>query len=215
MSFVRLQVPDFNTFFVQIRLKSSLAALTRDIHMVEIEQDFQDILRQLHLPEDVRDALLQNGCGCTLTFGLAFSSMQMLDQHINKFLPPGETDLASPTCACIRALWTKCNNLHTATPIPPAQPFPPTPPPTEPSSQLNATSDWHETLPPKLSVEDMETMKCQFAKEYPGEVLDSHSTPSVRLCSLVHQQKMNKHIKYIPIQLSLSEHQYSAMIETR
>ena len=58
-------------------------------------------------------------------------------------------------------------------------------------------------------------MKGQFAKNYPGEVLDSHSTPSVRLWSLVHQQKINKHIKYIPIQLRLSEHQYSAMIETR
>ena len=74
---------------------------------------------------------------------------------------------------------------------------------------------WHETLPPKLSVEDMDTMKTQFAKNYPGEVLDSHSTPSVRLWSLVQQQKINKHIKYIPIQLRLSEHQYSAMIETR
>ena len=46
-------------------------------------------------------------------------------------------------------------------------------------------------------------------------MLDSHSTPSVRLWSLVHQQKINKHIKYIPIQLRLSEHQYSAMIKTR
>ena len=141
--------------------------------------------------------------------------MQMLDQHISKFHPPGETDFTSPTCARIRALCTKSNNLHTAIPIPPAQPFPPTPPATESSSQFIATSNWHETLPPKLSVDDMETMKHQFTKNYPGEVLGSHSTPSVRLWSLVHQQKINKHIKYIPIQLRLSEHQYSAMIETR
>ena len=67
--------------------------------MVEFDEDFQDILRQLHLPEDVRDALLQNGYDCTLTFGLAFSSMQMLDQHISKFLPSGETDFTSPTGA--------------------------------------------------------------------------------------------------------------------
>ncbi len=58
-------------------------------------------------------------------------------------------------------------------------------------------------------------MKTQFAKNFLGEVLDAHSTPSVRLSSLVHQQKVTKHIKYIPIQLRLSEHQYSAMIETR
>ena len=61
----------------------------------------------------------------------------------------------------------------------------------------------------------MEAMKTQFGKNYPGEVLDAHSTPSVRLWSLVHQQKVNKRIKYIPIQLRLSEHQYSAVIETR
>ena len=140
--------------------------------MAELDEDSQDLLRQLHRPEDGRDALLQNGYDCTLTFGLAFSSMQMLDQHISKFLSSGETDFTSPTCARIRALWTKSNNLHTATPIPPAQPFPPAPPSTEPSSQLTATSNWHETLPPKLSVEDMETMKNQFAKNYPGEVLD-------------------------------------------
>ena len=66
----------------------------------------------------------------------------------------------------------------------------------------------NESLPPKLST-------AQFEKNYPGEVLDAHSTPSVRLWSLVHQQKVNKAIKYIPIQLRLSEHQCSGMIETR
>ena len=91
-------------FFCTLGSKNSFAILIREINMVEIEEDFQDILRQLHLPEDVRDALLPNGYDCTLTFGLAFSSLQMLDQHINKFLPPGETDLTSPTCARIRAL---------------------------------------------------------------------------------------------------------------
>ena len=70
-------------------------------------------------------------------------------------------------------------------------------------------------FPPNSSVEDMETMKNQFAKKIPGEVFDSHSTPSVRLWFLVEEQKINTHIKYIPIQLRLSEHQYSAMIETR
>ena len=120
--------------------------LTRDIEMAEPEDDVQEFLRPLHLPEEVRDALLHNGYDCTLTFGLAFSSMQMLDQHIHKFLVLGETDLTSPTCARIpRAFWTKCNNLHTATPIPPAQPSPPTPPSTEPSSQITATSNWHDS----------------------------------------------------------------------
>ena len=81
--------------------------LTQSIEMTDYDDDFQALLKQLHLPEEVRDSLLQNGYDYTLTFGLAFSSMQMLDQHIQKFLPPGETDLTSPTCACIPALWSK------------------------------------------------------------------------------------------------------------
>ena len=91
--------------------------LTQSIEMADYDHDFQDLLKQLHLPEEVRDSLLQNGYDCTLTFGLAFSSMQMPDQHIQKFLPPGETDLTSATCARIRALWSKCNNLHTTAPL--------------------------------------------------------------------------------------------------
>ena len=75
-------------------------------------------------------------------------------------------------------------------------------------SWIHHPTGTNESLPPKLST-------AQFEKNYPGEVLDAHSTPSVRLWSLVHQQKVNKAIKYIPIQLRLSEHQCSAMIETR
>ena len=141
--------------------------------------------------------------------------MLILDQNIKKFLPEGENDTTSPTCARIRALWSKCNAIHTSPPIPAAQAFPPAPLPTPTPSPLNSTSNWNESLPPKLSTEDKAFMKTQFEKNYPGEVLDAHSTPSVRLWSLVHQQKVNKALKYIPIQLRLSEHQYSAMIETR
>ncbi len=159
------------------------------------------MIKQLRIPEDVLEALMLHGYDCTLTFGLAFSSITMLDQHLSKFLPVGDTDLTSPTCARIRALWTRCNNLHTAPAVPAAQTSP-----SPPSSSLlatpNSTQNWHETLPPKLSFEDMEMMKTQFSKNYPGEVLDAHTTPSVRLWSLVHQQKVNKQIKHIPIPIT-------------
>ena len=108
--------------------------------MAAFDEEFLDLLRQLQLPEDVKDALVQNGYDCTLTFGLGFSSMQMLDQHIQKFLPLGETDTTSPIAARIRALWSKCNNLHTSLPIPPAQQVPPTPSATPSASQLNDVS---------------------------------------------------------------------------
>ena len=138
--------------------------------------------------------------------------MQMLDQRIQKFLPRAEEDTTLPTCARIRALWSTCNTIRTSSPIPAAQSFSPT---HLHLSPMTSASNWHESLPPKLRPEDMTTMKNQFEKNYPGEALDSHSTPSVRLWSVVHQQKINKAIKYIPIQLRLSEHQHCAMIETR
>lgn len=93
--------------------------------------------------------------------------------------------------------------FHTSSPIPAAQTFPPTPPSTPTPSTMTSSSNWHESLPPKLSPEDMTTMKTQFEKNHPGEILDFHSTPSVRLWSLVHQHKINKAIKYIPIRRRL------------
>ena len=180
-----------------------------------MDEEFQDLLQQFHISDPIKDILNHLGYDCTLTFGLAFSSMQMLDQNIQRLLPPGEDDTTSPVCARLRALWSRCNSIHMSPPIPSAQTFPPTPVATPSPSTFNSSSNWHETLPPKLSSDDVTAMQQLFEKNYPGEVLDSHSTPSIRLWSLVHQQKVSKTIKYIPIQLRLSEHQYSAMIETR
>lgn len=74
---------------------------------------------------------------------------------------------------------------------------------------MTSSSNWHESLPPKLSPEDMTTMKTQFEKNHPGEILDFHSTPSVRLWSLVHQHKSTRQSN-----ISLSDVD-CAMIETR
>ncbi len=83
-----------------------ISLLTADFHlviMIEEDDKFQDLMIQLHLPQEAKDNPLVCGYDCTLTFGLAFSSMQILDQNIHKLLPAGETD-HSPTCARIRAL---------------------------------------------------------------------------------------------------------------
>ena len=180
-----------------------------------MDEEFQDLLQQFQIPDPIKDILSHLGYDCTLTFGLAFSSMQMLDQNIQRLLPTGEDDTTSPLCARLRALWSRCNSIHMSPPIPAAQTFPPTPAATPTPSPLNSSSNWRETLPPKINSDDVTAMKQLFEKNYPGEVLVPHSTPSIRLWSLVHQQKINKVIKYIPIQRRLSEHQYSAMIETR
>ena len=119
-----------------------------------MEDDFQELLQQFkfQLPDHVKDALANNGYDCTLTFGLAFSSMQTLDQHIQKFLPSVEDDTTSPVCARILALWSRCNTIHTSSPIQAAPTFAPTPPSTPTMSVMNSSSNWHESLPPKLSL---------------------------------------------------------------
>ena len=160
----------------------------------------------ISVPDPIKDILNTLGYDCTLTFGLAFSSTQMLDQNIQKLLPVGD-DTTSPLRARLRALSSRCNSIHTSPPIPAAQTFPPTPAASPVPSPLNSSSNWHETLPPKISSDDVTSMKQLFEKNYPGEVLDPYSTPSIRFWSWVHQQKINKVIKYIPIQLRLSEHQ--------
>ncbi len=58
--------------------------------MMEFEEDFREMIKQLRIPEDVLETLTLHGYDCTLTFGLAFSSITMLDQHLSKFLPEGD-----------------------------------------------------------------------------------------------------------------------------
>lgn len=197
--------PDFffQSYIIRL-LGSNLWRLFRCSEFdVRWKTNFKIFSNSTRFPNKWKEALNGLGYDCTLTFGLAFSSMQMLDQRIQKFWPPGEEDTTSPTCARIRALWSKCNTIHTSSPIPAVQTFPPTPPSTPTPSTMTSSSNWHENLPPKLSPEDMTTMKTQFEKNHPGEILDFHSTPSVRLWSLVHQHKINKAIKYIPIRRRL------------
>ncbi|CAE7689499.1 unnamed protein product, partial [Symbiodinium pilosum] len=50
-----------------------------------------------------------------------------------------------------------------------------------------ATNVWAEHAPPRLDTEAVQRMQASFRSNYPGEHLDSDSTPSIRLLSLVHQ----------------------------
>ena len=138
--------PYFPHFVCQAQSCSGVSGVPE--YTFQMEDEFQELLQQYQTSDQVRDTLISLGFDCTLTFGLAFSSMQMLGQHIQKFLPPGEDDTTSPACARIRGLCTKCNTIHTSTPIPAAQTFPPTPLPTPTTSVMNSSSNWHEWKPP-------------------------------------------------------------------
>ena len=199
--------PYFPHFVCQAQSCSGVSGVPE--YTFQMEDEFQELLQQYQTSDQVRDTLISLGFDCTLTFRLAFSSMQMLDhtsrssylqekmtllhqhalefedyvQNATLFIHPLPSLLLKPSLQLLYLLLRLQSWIHHPT-------------------------GTNESLPPKLST-------AQFEKNYPGEVLDAHSTPSVRLWSLVHQQKVNKAIKYIPIQLRLSEHQCSAMIETR
>ena len=49
------------------------------------------------------------------------------------------------------------------------------------------THEWAENLPPKLTTETVDSLVSTFKQNYPGELLDQDSMPSIRLLSLVHE----------------------------
>eukprot|EP00434_Breviolum_minutum_P043502 symbB.v1.2.038783.t1/scaffold6172.1/size20356/2 len=64
---------------------------------------------------------------------------------------------------------------------------------------------WNELAPPRLTPEAVTQLMEQFATNYPGELLTSESTPSIRLLSVVyHTLKPGQTLKYIPWQIRMS-----------
>ena len=70
------------------------------------------------------------------------------------------------------------------------QPAPPshvTPTPVRSLDNAVHTHEWAENLPPKLTTETVDSLVSTFKQNYPGELLDQDSMPSIRLLSLVHE----------------------------
>ena len=55
-----------------------------------------------------------------------------------------------------------------------------------------------------------------FKSNYPGELLDADTTPSIRLLSLVHEGlKPGQSLKWVPWQYRLSSRQYQERMEAK
>ena len=75
---------------------------------------------------------------------------------------------------------------------------------------------WNELASPRLTPEAVTQLMEQFATNYPGELLTSESTPSIRLLSVVHHTlKPGQTLKYIPWQIRMSQKQYQEMTEAK
>ena len=102
------------------------------------------------------------------------------------------------------------------------QPAEPTPQSSQPPSlpaaiMLQASpASWVENLPPKLSQEATQELIDDFKTNYPGELLDEDTMPSIRLLSLVqHSLKPGEKIRWIPWQFRLSSKQYTEIMEAK
>ena len=101
----------------------------------------------------------------------------------------------------------------------PSEPTQSTPqPPSLPAAILPQASpaSWVENLPPKLSQEAAQELIDDFKTNYPGELLDEDTMPSIRLLSLVqHSLKPGEKIRWIPWQFRLSSKQYTEIMEAK
>ena len=85
-----------------------------------------------------------------------------------------------------------------------------------PASSLASPASWVENLPPKLSPEAAQELIDDFKTNYPGELLDEDTMPSIRLLSLVqHSLKPGEKIRWIPWQFRLSSKQYTEIMEAK
>ena len=67
---------------------------------------------------------------------------------------------------------------------------------------------------PKLTTETVDSLVSTFKQNYPGELLDQDSMPSIRLLSLVHEG-LKTRLKWIPWQYRLSQKQYQEILEAK
>ena len=73
-----------------------------------------------------------------------------------------------------------------------------------------------KTYPPRLSQEAAQELIDDFKTNYPGELLDEDTMPSIRLLSLVqHSLKPGEKIRWIPWQFRLSSKQYTEIMEAK
>ena len=82
--------------------------------------------------------------------------------------------------------------------------------------QPNQLASWAEHLPPKLTSERVSSLIEAFKSNYPGELLDADTTPSIRLLSFVHEGlKPGQSLKWVPWQYRLSSRQYQERMEAK
>ena len=138
--------------------------------------------------------------------------LHSLPEAITQDLGPGGLDSSVEIARLRRAL----DNCHKQVQRADAQVPSPSPAQLPTPTMPSQPSQWMEHLPPRLTQDIVQDMVDKFKANYPGELLDQDSLPSIRLLSLVHHSlKPGEKIRWIPWQFRLSARQYQEHMEAK
>ena len=144
----------------------------------------QDVLTEARVPEGLQDLVLARGFDCPSDFAFAFPNIADLQPFIvaaRDFWTANniEDPESSVAAARLRKALAECHrlSLRSEPPEPAASSGPP-------CTQPNQIASWAEHLPPKLTSERVSSLVETFKSNYPGNLLNADTTPSIRLLSL-------------------------------
>ena len=154
-------------------------------------------------------------------FAFAFPRLESLDAVLRDLdettvqalnLPAGQELLSSLPAARLRKALKICQDASLNAPSDSLTPKTPTP--VRSLDSLPPSHEWVEHIPPKLTPKTVDSLVKVFKQNYPGELLDADSMPSIRLLSLVHEG-IKTRLRWIPWQFRLSQRQYQEIQEAK
>ena len=183
-------------------------------------EELVNILNSCRVPESL-SAFVTRAYETTSDFAFAFPKLENMDSLLRDLdedtlrsmgVEPPASVLTSLPASRLRKALKLCHDLSMQPQHAPASQVTPTPVRSLDNSMH--THEWAENLPPKLTTETVDSLVSTFKQNYPGELLDQDSMPSIRLLSLVHEG-LKTRLKWIPWQYRLSQKQYQEILEAK
>ena len=157
-----------------------------------------EILTTAGVQDTFVDKLIEDGWSIEL-FAMAAPNLDKLDEELRSMLGDLYDITTAVQRSALRLAWTRCQATQ-APALPPPGPLNAAPP-----EGTASQSTWSETYPPKLTSEVVSALKQKFKRNYPAEILLPETTPSLRLLSLIHHQKVKGEFKWVPWKYRLSQ----------
>ena len=188
---------------------------------IDSVQSFEQLCTDMGIPQRLLEALRASGYRTIADLAFSLPEQHYLDAWLTA--QPQELwdelqvqDTAwSPVIGRLRRTLARCQTITSGTG--PAISSQDSAPATSATRNAHiAENVWAEHAPPRLTNSAVQTMKDTFAANYPGEILDGNSMPSIRLLSIVYQWfRPGNNPQWVPWQLRMSEKQYQEILVAR